>query len=192
MSNPQLQEKMYLGYTISNFRYMQNLSPEFKNMTREQQLAVLPMAQLGIGNLADQLRTGKISKDAWGTPTTKFSEAVKRRQQESGLKPFGKNALGIDVSTETPKVSAAPTQTEVAQQRAASVSQPPPMQVASSVNVLPIDMSTSQQQSGGGGGQVVSTPPSQKNGPSVPLLPSSNPDNFLVLYSKIVYNVVDG
>jgi hypothetical protein len=24
------------------------------------------------------------------------------------------------------------------------------------------------------------------------MLPSSNPDNFLVLYSKIVYNVVDG
>lgn len=191
LNNPQLQERMYLGYTISNYRYMKNLSPEFKNMTREQQLAVLPMAQLGIGNLTDQLRTGQISRDAWGTPTTKFSEAVKRRQQEAGLKPFGKNASGSNTMM-YPQVSAAPTQVETTQQRAASVSQPPPTQVASSVNVLPIDLSSTQQQSGGGGGQVISSPPSQKNGPSVPLLPSSNPDNFLVLYSKIVYNVVDG
>jgi hypothetical protein len=191
LSNPQLQEKMYMGYTISNFRYMQSLSPEFKNMTREQQLAVLPMAQLGIGNLAEQLRTGKISKDAWGTPTTKFSEAVKRRQKEAGLKPFGKNIPSAE-AMKSPQVSVSPAQTQVAQQRAESVSQPPPTQVASSVNVLPIDLSSAQQQSGGGGGQVISSPPSQKNGPSIPMLPSSNPDNFLVLYSKIVYNVVDG
>jgi len=190
LNNPQLQEKMYLGYTISNYRYMQNLSPEFKNMTREQQLAVLPMAQLGIGNLSNQLRTGQISKDAWGTPTTKFTEAVKRRQQEAGLKPFGKNIPSAD-AMKSPQVSVSLAQTQIAQQRAASVAQPPPTQVASSVNVLPINLSSTQQQSGGGG-QVISSPPSQKNGPSVPLLPSSNPDNFLVLYSKIVYNVVDG
>lgn len=192
LNDPKLQERMYLGYTISNFRYMQNLSPEFKNMTREQQLAVLPMAQLGIGNLADQLRTGKISKDAWGTPTTKFSEAVKRRQQEAGLKPFGKNPPSEE-SIKTPlQISPSPSQTGIAQQRAAAVSQPPPTQVTSNVDILPIDLSSQQQSGGGGGGSVMSSPPEQKNGPSVPLLPSSNPDNFLVLYSKIVYNVVDG
>ena len=40
--------------------------------------------------------------------------------------------------------------------------------------------------SGGGGGG------SQGSGPSVPFLPTSNPDNFLVLYSRMVYNIVDG
>ena len=36
------------------------------------------------------------------------------------------------------------------------------------------------------------TPPSPTggNGPTAPFLPSSNPDNFLTLYSRIVYNIV--
>jgi hypothetical protein len=91
LSNPQLQEKMYLGYTISNFRYMQSLSPEFRAMSREQQLATLPMAQLGIGNLTDQLRSGTIARDQWNTPTTKFSASVERRRVEAGLNPLGQN-----------------------------------------------------------------------------------------------------
>jgi len=123
-----------------------------------------------------------------------------RKRQESRVKsstdqkqiPAQLPSAKVEPSSTKSQVSAAPTQTQVAQQRAASVSQPPPTQVASSVSVVPIDLSSTQQQSGGGGGQVVSTPPSQKNGPSIPMLPSSNPDNFLVLYSKIVYNVVDG
>ena len=48
------------------------------------------------------------------------------------------------------------------------------------------------QQSQGGGGGVSAPPSTQKNGPSVPLLPSANTDNFLVLYSIMVYNIVDG
>lgn len=124
-----------------------------------------------------------------------FSEALKR----SKLSTSQVSKVGTKLEPQKEKtipetqqqIMAAPTQTQVAQQRATSVSQPPPMQVASSVNILPLDMTSSQQPSGGGG-QMISTPPSQKTGPSVPLLPSSNPDNFLVLYSKIVYNVVDG
>jgi len=128
----------------------------------------------------------------------KFLEEIRSRQesriksistqQDLKIKPQQEKA---DSLGSTSQVSAAPTQTEIAQQRAMSVSQPPPTQVASSTNILPIDLSSTQQ-SGGGGGSAVSSPPSQKNGPTVPLLPSSNPDNFLVLYSKIVYNVVDG
>jgi hypothetical protein len=91
LGNPQLQERMYLGYTISNFRYMQRLSPEFRNMTTGQKLATLPMAQLGIGNLSNQLRTGTIARDANGTPTTKFSSSVEKRLKEAGLKPLGQN-----------------------------------------------------------------------------------------------------
>ena len=48
-----------------------------------------------------------------------------------------------------------------------------------------------QQQTGGGGG-TSGPPPAQGNGPSVPFLPASNTDNFLVLYSRMVYNIVDG
>ena len=127
-----------------------------------------------------------------------FLEDIRRRQ-ESRVKgstnqkqiPAQLPLSQVEVPSTKPQVSVSPAQTQVAQQRATSVSQPPPTQVSSSVNILPIDMSSAHPQSGGGG-QVISTPPSQKNGPSIPMLPSSNPDNFLVLYSKIVYNVVDG
>jgi len=48
-----------------------------------------------------------------------------------------------------------------------------------------------QQQSPGGGG--ISAPPSpQQNGPTQPFLSPSNPNNFLTLYSRMVYNIVDG
>jgi muramidase (phage lysozyme) len=89
------------------------------------------------------------------------------------------------------QVEAAKTaQTQVAQ-RAAAVSQT--AQTKPQVNYLPIDMSGGgQQQTGGGGGGTSGPPPAQGNGPSVPFLPASNTDNFLVLYSRMVYNIVDG
>jgi len=89
------------------------------------------------------------------------------------------------------QVEAAKTaQTQVAQ-RAAAVSQI--AQSQPQVNYLPIDMSGGgQQQSGGGGSSGGGGGGSQGSGPSVPFLPAGNPNNFLVLYSRMVYNIVDG
>ena len=78
---------------------------------------------------------------------------------------------------------------------AANVSQPPPSQAAPSVNVLPLDMSTQmQQQVSSSSGSPSSGPsaPSGQKGPTAPFLPAGNNDNFLILYSKIIYNIVDG
>ena len=47
-----------------------------------------------------------------------------------------------------------------------------------------------QQPSGGGG--ISAPPPTPQSGPSVPFLSATNTDNFLVLYSRMVYNIVDG
>jgi hypothetical protein len=93
-----------------------------------------------------------------------------------------------------PTVSASTSQQQIKEQVVQKVSQPPPTQQQGQVNFMPIDLSggQQQQQSSGGNGAVSSSPPSQKVGPTVPMLPSNNPDNFLVLYSRIVYNVVDG
>ena len=57
--------------------------------------------------------------------------------------------------------------------------------------VMPINLGGGGQQQSGGGG-MSGPPPSQGSGPSVPFLPAGNPDNFLVLYSRMVYNIVDG
>jgi hypothetical protein len=74
---------------------------------------------------------------------------------------------------------------------ATDVSQPPPSQQQQQPVIMPINLGGGGQQqsgggsSGGGGG-------SQGSGPSVPFLPAGNSDNFLVLYSRMVYNIVDG
>ena len=74
---------------------------------------------------------------------------------------------------------------------AQKIAQPPPSQAGGSqVSMLPLDL-TGGQQSGGGGGGVVPSPPINE-GPTIPLLPSSDPDNFMTMYSKLVYNIVDG
>jgi hypothetical protein len=93
--------------------------------------------------------------------------------------------------TQVAQVEAAKTaQTQVAQ-KATAVSQT--AQTKPQVNYLPINASGGGQQQTGGGGGGTSGPPSAKgNGPSVPFLPAGNPDNFLVLYSRMVYNIVDG
>ncbi len=69
----------------------------------------------------------------------------------------------------------------------------PPKKAAPTVNVLPMDIPTSgqgQQAAPKTSSAPISTPAS--SGQSIPIIPSSNPDNFLVLYSKMVYNIVDG
>ena len=71
---------------------------------------------------------------------------------------------------------------------------PKPAPGQQSIQVIPFEQQQSQVQPApsGGGGQI-STPPSPKqNGPTAPFLPSSNPNNFLTLYSRMVYNIVDG
>ena len=95
--------------------------------------------------------------------------------------------------TPSAQAQAAPTQAVAQQQQIAQVAQP--TQQKPQINYLPIDMSgggqQAQQQPSGGGG--ISAPPSpQQKGPTQPFLPPSNPNNFLTLYSRMVYNIVDG
>lgn len=76
---------------------------------------------------------------------------------------------------------------------ATNVSQPPPSQQQQQPVVMPINLGGGgQQQSGGGSSGGGGGGGSQGSGPSVPFLPAGNPDNFLVLYSRMVYNIVDG
>ena len=114
-----------------------------------------------------------------------FNQLFNQRMQQYAKVP------SAPVLPSPAQVAAAPTTTEARQKIAQQVAQPPPSQQQQQPIVMPIDMSGATQQQTGGGG--VSAPPStQRNGPSVPLLPAANTDNFLVLYSRMVYNIVDG
>lgn len=89
------------------------------------------------------------------------------------------------------QIAAAPSTAQARQQAAQQVAQAPASQQMQQPFVMPIDLTGGTQQQTGGGG-MSAPPPSQKNGPSVPFLPAANTDNFLVLYSRMVYNIVDG
>ena len=91
-----------------------------------------------------------------------------------------------------PAVDASMISPEARKALGIQISQPPPSQQQQQPVVMPIDLSGGGQQQTGGGGGTSGPPPSKGNGPSVPFLPASNTDNFLVLYSRMVYNIVDG
>jgi hypothetical protein len=75
---------------------------------------------------------------------------------------------------------------------ATAISQPP-KKSAPTVNVLPMNLPTpGQGQSAAPKSDSAPIPTPASSGQSIPIIPSSNPDNFLVLYSKLVYNIVDG
>jgi hypothetical protein len=114
-----------------------------------------------------------------------------------------KEARGSVKSKQTPGVGGedlpdwmlSPQKREELKLATETVSQPPPSQTdAPKITTLPLDLSGG---TGGGGQQKQSGPipaPTRQGapGPQIPYIPSSDPENFLVLYSKIVYNIVDG
>lgn len=100
---------------------------------------------------------------------------------------------GVVADSRQQQVAAAPTQSQVQSNIATKVSQTP-RQTQQPI-FMPINLSgagAQQQQQPSGGGMVTPPPSSPGGGPTVPILPSSNPENFLVLYSRMVYNIVDG
>jgi len=123
------------------------------------------------------------------------SGQIKRNSNTFGAANASKGAsslMGIvpsaSVLPSQAQVAAAPTQSVAQQQIAQQVAQPAATQQPV---VMPINLGGGGQQQTGGGG-TSGPPPSQGSGPSVPFLPAGNPDNFLVLYSRMVYNIVDG
>ena len=90
-----------------------------------------------------------------------------------------------------PGVAVASTQSTTQQQIAQTVAQPPPQQQPQ-VTVLPMNLGNQQQQSQKPTSSGAPQPAQMSSGAQAPSMNSSNDDNFLTLYSKMVYNIVDG
>jgi hypothetical protein len=76
-----LQEKAFAAYTAQNHRYMM-VSPEYRKLSEKQKLAALAYAHnQGHGKAKAWLKTGKVTKDLFGTPGTKFSDALEAALQ---------------------------------------------------------------------------------------------------------------
>jgi len=104
---------------------------------------------------------------------------------KSGQAPTTKPTLNQEPQTPAPKP--APGQ-------APQALTPKPTSGQQSIQVIPFEQQQSQVQPApsGGGGKISAPSTPKQNGPTAPFLPSSNPNNFLTLYSRMVYNIVDG
>jgi len=88
LENPELQDKMFLEYTRSNYRALMRTSPEFRALSPEERKMVIAQAQLGAGNIKEALKSGKDFADSFGTKSTKWYKSVKKRLE--ALKNKGK------------------------------------------------------------------------------------------------------
>ena len=186
----------------------------WNNIKDENSKAVLTSLAYNYGSIPDSVipaaKSGdpkKISDAVRGltTPGNKSydSRLIGRRNREADFILTGKSskldkdflaggklaAAGVpSAQTQAQVAAAAPTQTKA---KADAISQPVKPQVKSISMPAEVSSVGGQSQGGGGGGGSAPPPPSGGS-PSVPFLPAGNVDNFLVLYSKMVYNIVDG
>lgn len=135
---------------------------------------------------ANRIKYGQQVLSQYGGKSQPGKPGVAGKPGEQGVS--GKPGM-VATSSATPSVVAASTQSTTQQQIAQTVAQPPPQQ-QSQVTMAPMNMSTPQPQSppSSGGGQ----PAQMSSGRQAPPMGASNDDNFFILYSKMVYSIVDG
>jgi hypothetical protein len=121
-----------------------------------------------------------------GRTSKLYTENLK--EARSGAKP---TVSATPAPKSEPKVTPSSTAAATQQQVAQTVSRPP-VQQKTQVNIAPLNVAGPQAQSTKSGDSVAPPPVMNKGGVTVPFLTSSNHDNFLTLYSKMVYNIVDG
>jgi len=169
----------FLGGQITEEQFLQKLSPTWRGLPQGQ----INAAKLGgTADLTyqDQYKSGNKAHKTYAQTISELKNI-----RGGGNKPVA------TAQTTPPKVTPATTQATTQQQVAQKVAQPPPTQSKPQVNVIPLNVSSPQTQSTPVGSQVAAPPILSKGGASVPFLTPTNHDNFLTLYSKMVYNLVD-
>jgi hypothetical protein len=77
LSNPGLQEIFFDQYTLNNHKSLMKRSEEYRNASSEEKLKILGYAHnQGAGGASKWLKTGNVGSDAWGTPGTKYYNAI--------------------------------------------------------------------------------------------------------------------
>ncbi len=178
------------------FSWDQKFSPETQNAM------ILALARQGGVNV-DKIDIEQLRKanNIWAGLGPRYGQTKRTLQQsmkiyEENLKEAkGQVQAKGQGGPDLPDWKLSPEKREELKNMATKVSQPPPSQAAPSVNVMPFDFSTQMPQQKSPGSQSPSSGPSAPagaQGPTAPFLPAGNTDNFLILYSKIIYNIVDG
>ena len=74
--NPELQEKLFAGFTKANHIYLMGV-PEYKDSTPQRKLQILGYAHnQGMGGAANWMKTGVVGADGFGTKGTKYTDSI--------------------------------------------------------------------------------------------------------------------
>jgi muramidase (phage lysozyme) len=174
----------FLSGKISNEQFLQKLAPTWRG---------LPQGSINAAKLGGTADMTYQDKHAGGNAASKKlpnSRALQELQRiKTGSTPVAPSTTTAPTPAK-PVVAAASIPAATQQQIAQTVSQPAQQQPQ--VTVLPMAMNVGpsappKPPSSGG-----PPPPNMTSGRTLPSLSSANHDNFLTLYSKIVYNIVDG
>lgn len=170
----------FLSGKITEEQFLQKLSPTWRGLPQGQ----INAARLG-GTAEMTYQDQHAGRNAAGKKTYAQTISELKNIRSKGDTPIAQ------AQKTTATIAPDASKQQAVQQATQKVAQPPPSQQQGQVNIIPVDLGGQQQQSSGGG-TLTPPPATKKSGPTVPILSSKNPDNFLVLYSRMVYNVVDG
>jgi muramidase (phage lysozyme) len=172
----------FLSGKISNEQFLQKLAPTWRG---------LPQGSINAAKLGGTADMTYQDQYAGGNRASKKLPNSRALQELQRIRT-GSTSIAPSTTTPPPKPGVSPASTPAAtqQQLAQTVAQPPPQQQKSQVTVAPMNMSTPQPQAptSSGGGQ----PAQMSSGRQSPPMGASNDDNFFILYSKMVYSIVDG
>jgi hypothetical protein len=169
----------FLSGKITEEQFLQKISPTWRG---------LPQGQINAAKLGG---TAEMTyQDRYAGRNAAHKTYAKTIAELKSIRGGGNKPVATTQIT-PPSVVAAPTQAATAQQVSQTVAQPPPQQ-QSQVNILPMNLGSAQPQQSRKSATPSSPPPAMSSGRNLINLSSTNHDNFLTLYSKMVYNIVDG
>jgi hypothetical protein len=169
----------FLSGKITEEQFLQKISPTWRG---------LPQGQINAAKLGG---TAEMTyQDRYAGRNAAHKTYAKTIAELKSIRGGGNTPVATTQIT-PPSVAAAPTQAATAQQVSQTVAQPPPQQ-QSQVNILPMNLGSAQPQQSQKSATPSSPPPAMSSGRNLIALSSANHDNFLTLYSKMVYNIVDG
>lgn len=122
-------------------------------------------------------------------------KVTKAEASSKVLKYLPKNSQVGTPSQNNVSSRVSPSYSERTVARAQAISQPAqrtPTTISLPPTIIDAGGSSNNVASSKGGGLRETSSPTSGNGPQVPLLASTNSDNFLTMYSRMAYGIVDG
>lgn len=106
--NPELQEKIFTGFTKANHTYLMGV-PEYRDANQQRKLQILGYAHnQGMGGAANWMKTGIVGADGFGTKGTKYTDSIaaefRKRSSSSSDLDFATMQTGGVVSRNMSRV----------------------------------------------------------------------------------------